>query len=318
MDREAASRTSEADGAGDVADLYERYPYPAHGIVSSVVARLARSSVEHLRAARSGKLDALDAGCGTGEQALGLVRAYPDLEVTGVDYSEASLNLARELSRKKSLAATFHRRDLTQPLDGLGPFDLLVCVGTLHHLREPETGLRMLRGVARDGAILLGMVYGTYGKWNLFRARDALELLSGPDASRERKLALLSQSELENNRGLGEYLRVLRSRRRFGPDIDVREALARVLGSRSRTYQADAYTHPCERCYTWAEVAAMLTHAGWRWLGWPRRSGMPDRPSQLFHGEPLRRLEGSDLLRQASIYERLVCPASLYFLATPA
>jgi hypothetical protein len=62
----------------------------------------------------------------------------------------------------------------------------------------------------------------------------------------------------------------------------------------------------------------MLTHTGWRWLGWPKRSGMPDRPSQLFEGEALRRLEGSDLLRQASNYERIVCPPSLYFIATPA
>ena len=55
----------------EVARLYEDYPYPAHGIVSSVVARMARPTLDALRAQqrfqRGGRLTILDAGCGTGE-----------------------------------------------------------------------------------------------------------------------------------------------------------------------------------------------------------------------------------------------------------
>jgi len=302
----------------EVAWLYEEYPYPAHGIVSSVVARLARSTVEQLRSRRSSDgIRGVDAGCGTGEQTLGLVRAFPDVSMTGLDFSEASLTFARDLSKRQGLPATFARRDLTQPIEGTGSFDLLVSVGTLHHLPDPEAGLRNLRGIARERSVLLGMVYGTYGKWNLFRARDALGLLSGPSATRAEKLSLLSTSGLANNRGIAEYVRVLRSRRRFGPDIDWREAVARVTSGRSSSYQADAYTHPQETSYTWAELDALLARNGWRWLGWPARSGMPDDPRQLFRGDARRRVESADKLQQASIYERILCPPSLYFLAEP-
>jgi SAM-dependent methyltransferase len=161
----------------EVARLYEDYPYPAHGIVSSVVARMARPTLDALRAQqrfqRGGRLTILDAGCGTGEQALGIARSTPDAEVTGLDYSEASLRFARDLAARHGLAVRFVRGDLSRPLDECGPFDLIVCVGTLHHLADPELGLRHLRAVLAPEGRLLGMVYGAFGKAALFRARAA-------------------------------------------------------------------------------------------------------------------------------------------------
>ena len=303
---------------GEVAALYEAYPYPAHGIISSVMAKMARGAVADLRARRPGlRLSGLDAGCGTGEQTLGLARAYPDLDMTGVDFSEASLAFARDLSRARGLPASFVRADLTRPLEGLGPFDLVVCVGTLHHLPEPRAGLSALRGAIREGGVLLGMVYGTFGKQGLFRARDALRLLAGEGASREERLSLLSAAKLAVNSGPAEYLRALGYRARFGPDIAVREALERVVRGRSSSYQADAFTHPQETSFTWAELDGELATAGFRLTGWPRRSGMPDDPGQLFSGEAARRLSRMTFLEQAAVYERVLCPPHLYFLAEP-
>ncbi len=306
----------------EVARLYEDYPYPAHGIVSSVVARMARPTLDALRAQqrfqRGGRLTILDAGCGTGEQALGIARSTPDAEVTGLDYSEASLRFARDLAARHGLAVRFVRGDLSRPLDECGPFDLIVCVGTLHHLADPELGLRHLRAVLAPEGRLLGMVYGAFGKAALFRARDALDALAGPGASREEKLSLLAGARLANNAGPLEYAKALLHRRRFGPDIDWREAAGRVLAGRSAAYQADAYTHPREASYRWAEVSAMLERSGFRWLGWPARSGMPDEPRALFRGAALARIERSDLATKASVYERIVCPPHLYFLAEAA
>lgn len=304
---------------GEVASLYEAYPYPAHGIVSSVMAKMARGALAELRSRRpGGRLSGLDAGCGTGEQTLGLARAYPDLDMTGADFSEASLAFARNLAERHGLPARFVKADLTRPLEGLGPFDLVVCVGTLHHLPEPAAGLGALRGVIREGGVLLGMVYGTFGKQDLFRARDALRLLAGEGASREERLSLLSAAKLAVNAGPVEYLRALSYRARFGPDIDVREALLRVARGRSAAYQADAFTHPQETSFTWAELDRELSGAGFRLTGWPRRSGMPDEPGKLFSGEAARRLERMTMLEQAAVYERVLCPPHLYFLAEPA
>lgn len=307
-----------APSEGEVAALYEAYPYPAHGIVSSVMAKMARGTLNELRARGRGRLAGLDAGCGTGEQTLGLARAYPDLDMTGADFSEASLTFARDLARRHGLSARFVRADLTRPLEGLGPFDLVVCVGTLHHLPDPAAGLRALRGATRQGGVLIGMVYGTFGKWNLFRARDALSLLAGEGASREERLSLLSAAKLAVNKGPLDTLRALQYRARFGPAIAWREAALRVLRGRSAAYQADAFTHPQETSFTWAELDRALSATGWRLTGWPEKSGMPDDPHQLVGGEAARRLSRMSLLERAAVYERVLCPPHLYFLAEPA
>jgi hypothetical protein len=42
---------------------------------------------------------------------------------------------------------------------------------------------------------------------------------------------------------------------------------------------------------------------------------MPDHPSQVARGEAARRLGHMSLLDRAAVYERMVCPPNLYFLA---
>jgi SAM-dependent methyltransferase len=297
-----------------VSELYESFPYPAHGIISSVLPRMARSVVEETRG-RVGSPRYIDAGCGTGEQTLGMKQAYPELDVTGIDYSEASLVFARNLSSQTALGARFERRNLMEPVQELGEFDLLTSIGALQTLPDPAQGFRTLRAIAKKDALFLGMVYGTYGKWDLFRVRDVLNTIAGADATREAKLKLLSDIDSKANSGVLHYLTTFQQRRRFGPAIAPTEALKRVLKGRSASYQADAFTCPQELTYTWTELAELLAHTGWEWQGWPQHSGMPDVPSQVLSGEALARVERMTRLEQASIFERLVCPGNLFFIA---
>jgi SAM-dependent methyltransferase len=297
-----------------VSELYESFPYPGHGIISSVVPQLTRKLVVEVQG-RVASPRYLDAGCGTGEQTLGMKRAFPTLDVVGVDYSEASLGFARKLASSHGLGARFERRDLMKPLDGLAPFDLLTSIGVLMTLPDPLQGFRTLRAAANKGAIFVGMVYGTYGKWDLFRTRDALNLIAGPDATREGKLELLADIDTKANTGPLHYLTTLQRRRQFGPSIAPTEALKRVLKGRSQAYQADAFTCPQELTYTWKELADVLASTGWEWQGWPEHSGMPDHPSQVLSGAALARAERMTKLEQAAIYERLVCPGNLFFIA---
>jgi len=300
-----------------VSELYESFPYPGHGIISSVLPGLARRVVEQAHH-RTAAPRYLDAGCGTGEQTLGMKRTFPKLDVTGVDYSEASLKFARKLAESHGLKASFARRDLMQPLTDLGTFDVLTSIGVLMTLPDPAQGFRNLRAVAAKGAVFLGMVYGTYGKWDLFRTRDALNSIAGPNATREERLKLLSDISSKANSGVLHYLTTLKQRREFGPAIAATEAVKRAVRGRSAAYQADAFTCPQELTFTWKALAELLAKTGWEWQGWPEHSGMPDRASQVLSGEALTRVERMPKLEQASIFERLVCPGNLFFLARPA
>jgi SAM-dependent methyltransferase len=263
------------------------------------------------------RLRVLDAGCGTGEQVIGVARAYPELEVVGVDLNRASLDMAERLSAKSGYRVRFERRNLMQPLDDLGAFDVIVSIGVLHSLEDPRAGFRTLRGAAAPGGVFLGMVYGSYGKWEMFQIRDALKLLCGDEMPRREQLAVLKAARLANNTGPLHYLETLVNRAKFGPRIPVLEAARRVLAGRNEAYQADTFTHVQEVVYTYEDIARVLGETGWRFEGWPRKSGMPDSPEQLFRGKAQELVRTKPLIEQAAIYERLVRPMNLFFLASP-
>ncbi len=88
----------------------------------------------------------LDVGCGEGRYGRFMQQQLPDLAYTGVDFSAALLDQARATTAGRFLA-----RDLTQPdsLTGLGPFDLVACLATLHHVPGRARRVQLLREMAR-------------------------------------------------------------------------------------------------------------------------------------------------------------------------
>src|SRR5262245_28536134 len=98
-------------------------------------------------------LDVLVAGCGTWQAAKYAV-CRPKARVVGIDVSATSIDHTQQLKRKYDLA-NLEVRQL--PIEQAGElnrtFDLIICTGVLHHLADPEAGLRALRDVMRaDGA----------------------------------------------------------------------------------------------------------------------------------------------------------------------
>jgi SAM-dependent methyltransferase len=97
----------------------------------------------------------LDAGCGTGE-ALGWLweQVQPGGEVTGIDLSTSHVSAA---SARAPAAATVLQADLLQAPFEPASFDLIWCVNTVNHLRNPLTGVQSLAALLRaDGRIALG------------------------------------------------------------------------------------------------------------------------------------------------------------------
>lgn len=303
-------------GAQGVAELYQAYPYPGHGVIGSVVALMAGPEIRRLQS-ELGRQDlrVLDAGCGTGEQTLGVARAFPECRVTGLDPNAPSLELARRFAQRYGIGAEFVAGNLAgRPSEG-GQYDLIICNGVLHSMPEPSVGLEYLRACAGEHTTLLGMVYGRFGKQAMFQRRDALALLCGEDMPRGDKLKLLRESKLAGNAGPMHYASVLRRRLKFGPRIRAIEALRRVRAGRGEAYQVDSYFHVLEHSFTWREWIDLLEGAGWSFQGWPKKSGMPDRPKQVLRGPARERIEQMSLADQAGIYERLLQPENLYFLA---
>jgi len=154
---------SDHDAGADVRAFYERVRFPGvrpadrDGLV--LMRRLARR-----RAAQPGaRLRVLDAGCGTGNTLAALAQALPDAEFVGVDFSGPSLDLARSATAELDNVALI-RADLMEPL-ALGRFDVVLCLGVLHHVSDMGVALGHLGEAIADGGDLYLWVYGRHGRY---------------------------------------------------------------------------------------------------------------------------------------------------------
>jgi SAM-dependent methyltransferase len=96
----------------------------------------------------------LDAGCGTGENALHV--ASKGMSVLGVDVAGTALAMARQKARDRGIPAEFVAADALQ-LDTLGrTFDTVLDCGLFHTFDAPERSryVASLASVARRGATL--------------------------------------------------------------------------------------------------------------------------------------------------------------------
>lgn len=92
----------------------------------------------------------LDAGCGTGELPF-LITKRGAKKVLGIDYSAPAIEVARKTHKHKNLS--FENSDLKNVK---GKFDVIVSLGTLEHLDDPFSALKILKSkLNRGGHIII-------------------------------------------------------------------------------------------------------------------------------------------------------------------
>ncbi|NEQ42809.1 MAG: class I SAM-dependent methyltransferase [Leptolyngbya sp. SIOISBB] len=122
----------------------------------------------------------LDAGCGTGVGTEYLVHLNPEAAVTGIDLSAGALAVARERCQKSGATRVeFHHLSLFDAAQLPGEFDLINCVGVLHHTPDPVGGIQALAKKLAPGGLLHVFVYGELGRWEIKLMQEAIALLQG-------------------------------------------------------------------------------------------------------------------------------------------
>ena len=191
----------------------------------------------------------LVAGCGTSQAAVHALRE-PDARVTAIDISETSLRHTRELQRKYALRNLDLHRLAIEEAGELGrSFDQIVCTGVLHHLPDPDLGLKSLRNVLTlDGAMHL-MVYAAYGRAGIYMMQEYCRLLGvGATAAELRDLGAMIGALAGDHPIAGVARRT--------KDFTYPDALA------------DALLHPRDRAYTVPQLHAWLERCGLSFGRW--------------------------------------------------
>lgn len=109
---------------------------------------------EHLSTAPKARI--LDLGCGEGFSAMAMARAYPNVEVVGIDLDHASVLAARAAAEAAELGdrVTFHLGDAADEQLEKG-FDLVTIFEALHDMGDPAGALRTARHLLAPGGSVL-------------------------------------------------------------------------------------------------------------------------------------------------------------------
>src|SRR6201981_1340272 len=166
LDHKGQNMKSRTSCSEEVRGFYERMPYPAP--LTSLDGHIQRYSNSDRRRAlfhlmwptdrpRAGQ-EILVAGCGTSQAAKYALRE-PDARITAIDVSKTSLHHTRHLQGKYNLNnLELHHLPIEDVAKLARSFDLVVCTGVLHHMPDPDHGLRALRDLLRPSGAMRLMV----------------------------------------------------------------------------------------------------------------------------------------------------------------
>jgi 2-polyprenyl-3-methyl-5-hydroxy-6-metoxy-1,4-benzoquinol methylase/Tfp pilus assembly protein PilF len=117
-------------------------------------------------------LDVLIAGCGTGQQPIETARELAGARVLALDLSLASLSYAERKTRELGLRNIEYAQADLLKLGTLGrTFDVIAATGVLHHLADPNAGLRVLRSLLRPRGFMRIGLYSARARAAISAAR---------------------------------------------------------------------------------------------------------------------------------------------------
>jgi SAM-dependent methyltransferase len=254
---EDAMVSAPPSAADEVRSFYESHPYPAplknldrhRDLYRNPDRRRAHWLLMRPTEAPQKSREILVAGCGSSQAAAHALRE-PDAHVTGIDVSEASLAHTRALQKEYSLRnLKLHRLAIEEVAELGQAFDEIVCTGVLHHLPDPDIGLRALRNALKLDGALHAMVYASFGRAGIYMMQQYCRLLSVRATEED----------------LGDLAAVVGA---LADDHPIAAVAKRAKDFRRPDALADALLHPQDRAYSVAELYAWLERCGFVFGRW--------------------------------------------------
>ncbi len=196
----------------------------------------------------------LDAGCGTGVGTEYLVHLNSQASVVGIDLSSGALEVATQRCRRSGAdRVEFHHLSLYDAEQLDGEFELINCVGVLHHLPDPIRGIQSLAPKLAPGGLMHIFVYAELGRWEIQLMQKAIALLQGNQRGDYRNGVQLGRQLFES---LPEENRLVK-----------REKERWSLENKRDANFADMYVHPQEIDYNIETLFELIDASGLEFIG---------------------------------------------------
>lgn len=237
-------------------------------------------------------LDILVAGCGTNQAAV-IAYTNPAARVMAIDVSEPSLNHHRWLQERYGLR---NLELLCLPIEEANAlnrdFDLIISTGVLHHLADPELGLRVLADLLRPDGVAAIMLYARYGRIGV----ELMQAIFRDIGLKQDEASLFTVKEaialLPAEHPLRRYLAV-------APDLRFDAGLV------------DTFLHGRDRSYTVDDCLALVETSGLLFQDWFfKELYYPPRPAKGGFNQAVAALPPE---KQWSIMERLNTSNACHF-----
>lgn len=311
------AHTSQMNCLKQVKNQYEDYPYPPRN-PEDEKKRLIVANSSYLAKINhycfKGKEDfnnsfrVLEAGGGTGDTTIMLSESLrgKDAEVVYLDISSASMEIARQRAKIRKLDNIKWVNGSILDIDelGLGKFDYINCKGVLHHLENPDDGLKALKNsLKEDGAVGI-MVYGQHARTGIYQMQEMLRMVNANHTDIEMML--------QNTKLMYDSL----------PATNIFKKMESHFGFPSNRNNDpelyDLFLHSQDRAYTVEQIYQWVDDCGLNFIDFAEKKTLY-RP-ELFIKDPdlLNTINNLPVKKQQAIAELMSCMVKMHFFFASA
>ncbi len=194
-------------------------------------------------------LDILCAGCGS-NQAAYYACQHSTWNVVGIDVSGSSLAHQQFLKDKHGLSnLELIEMDLSRIGEFGKQFDFITCTGVLHHLDNPDEGLRALASVLRPDGVMNLMVYGQSLRMGIYPLQEAFRLMRMEQSQEDVDLIKTVLHSLPEDHAIQRYIH-------HANDLNFDAGLV------------DTFLNPVDRAYSVKEIFEFTRRSGLEFMNW--------------------------------------------------
>ena len=161
---------------------YEKYPYPKWRHTYSRMPANFLVKLNNQIKPNNIKIDnkfnnpsVLVAGCGTGSHVC-IVKDYLNAEILAVDISLTSLAYAKRKTEELGFNnINFLQADILQLKNLNRKFDVIECIGVLHHMKDPVRGLKILLKMLKPHGFLKLGLYSQKARQHIIKTREFIK-----------------------------------------------------------------------------------------------------------------------------------------------